>query len=331
MALYPEILAEVKRVVEADVKTAVENIALEKIKDHLGTTKCLRVGFDGTATIKAAGTNVEFDWINKSGETVGHASDLETEEFINIWKTGAGGSLAAFRVTTGDGYIFSTFRSRCHSARLEPATVRREITLTVKKDRYLLKDFSYTHDGTALVEHLQAEEDSTIAFEIDIVVNIETSSCEGLSMLETPNEEQTALALAEVITGVQTSLAEAGPSIFLAITGAQSLTAGLGRSDWMGSAEAVATALAPKLRKDIRLDVDLLPPSIGFGNGEDEVRVSPTVGGSNNPDAIGSVGLQVDINPKGGGRRPIGRLDVAVDLDERGRACGGSIGWRCRF
>jgi hypothetical protein len=75
---------------------------------------------------------------------------------------------------------------------------------------------------------------------------------------------------------------------------------------------------------------DLFPPSLGFGN-DPEVRVSPSAGGSDLPGASGSIGLQIDINPRGDRPGPIGRVNVDVHLGEDGEAKGASIGWRCRF
>jgi len=100
-----------------------------------------------------------------------------------------------------------------------------------------------------------------------------------------------------------------------------------------------ATKLAQEVATDLQGKVDalfsprlrLIPPSVEFGSGDQVVRVSPTAGGTDNPDAFGQVGIQIDVNPEGQGNRPIGRLTVGLDLDSEGKVRGASAGWKCTF
>jgi hypothetical protein len=100
-----------------------------------------------------------------------------------------------------------------------------------------------------------------------------------------------------------------------------------------------ATMLAQKVSLDLQKEVGVLfsprfrlvPPSVEFGGMEQVIRVSPTAGGTDNPDAFGQVGIQIDVNPTGEGNLPIGRLTVGVDVDSDGKVRGASVGWKCRF
>ena len=95
--------------------------------------------------------------------------------------------------------------------------------------------------------------------------------------------------------------------------------------------ETIAIALQGNVDTLFEVDYDLFPPSVSFGSGENKVKVRPTAGGTDNPDAFGNVGVQIDFNPNGEGMKPKGRLTIGVDLDSEGNVRGASAGWRCEF
>jgi hypothetical protein len=103
-----------------------------------------------------------------------------------------------------------------------------------------------------------------------------------------------------------------------------------------GGVAMLAGETAPLLAKPMRqlfndIELHLFPPSIDIGKGSNTVSVSPTVGGSTGPDGKASAGVQIDINPTGESGHYVGRLTAGVDVDDKGRPVGGSVGWRCRF
>lgn len=122
-----------------------------------------------------------------------------------------------------------------------------------------------------------------------------------------------------------------GPTLRRLVDGVEAETASEGNIDLTNLAERVALEIEPRARVMFSPRFRPLPPSVEFGEGDRTVRVSPTVGGSDIPDASVSAGVQIDTNPEGEGRRPMTRLTVGVDVDSTGRARGASFGFRCRF
>ena len=345
MALYEEIIAEVKRVIEELVKVEAEQLALEEANNALGSQKCIRVSYTGTAEIKTDGTAMEFDWDNVSGENIGHAEDLETQEFLDIWK-GSDSSLRAFEISS-DKPLTDTIRDRCHSKKLEPKSIKKDLSLTFTKDKFLLKDFSYTHDGNEIVDHLRVKaQNSILNFSIDIIVNIETASCDLLSFSDTTQRDMSD-ALAAVLTQDDLSFAgEAVSDLLFNVNGVlkssresilriYDLTEKLATTQsadlFFEASSLVAKRLQSQLSEKNFVDIDILPPAVTFGEGRRRIKVSPSVGGSDNPDASVNIGVQIDTNPDNEPRLPIGRLTCGVDVDAEGKVRGGSFEWRCRF
>lgn len=347
MALYKEILAEVKRVIEMMAAVEAENLALAEAKDALASGKCLKIGYKGTAQIQKTGTEVEFDWINVSGETFGHAEDLETDEFRDLWKGSSADSLKAFDITSGDKPLIDTTRNRCHSKKLEPKTVKKDITLTFKKGEYLLKNFEYDHGGTTLKEHLKVtDQDATVSLEIDIIVDVETSDCGALSYLNegggdmsealaayvSPEDlDQAGALLGDLAGGVSDLVAGLRDPVHDVYASTERLSQSQSADLFFEASSIMANRLEAKLNAGGGVEFGVLPPSVSFGEGRRRVKVSPTVGGSDNPDAAVSIGVQIDTNSDDDRRLPVGRFTAGVDVDARGKVRGGSFGWKCRF
>lgn len=347
MALYKEILSEVKRVIEMMAAVEAENLALAEAKDALASGKCLKISYKGTAQIHKKGTEMEFDWINVSGETFGHTEDLETDEFLGLWKGSSGDSLKAFEISSGDKPLIDTTRNRCHSKKLEPKAVKKDITLTFKKGEYLLKNFEYDRSGTTLKEHLQVEDqDATVAIGIDIIVDVETSDCGSLSYLddgggdmsealaahvEPGDLEQASALIGDLASGVSDLLAGLSEPVHGVYAATERLSESQSADLFFEASSIMANRLEAQLNAKGGVEFGVLPPSVSFGEGRRRVKVSPTVGGSDNPDASVSIGVQIDTNPDNDRRLPVGRFTAGVDVDAQGKVRGGSFGWKCRF